>query len=109
MLIYGEKIVLRVLDRDNSFVELEKLGLDTDDLKLKSRSHPPSLADYFALFFTWDLHFSLFFSTFARILTKVRRKPLSVGFPHKGQTVETWRQPVSLKGQDRRNELNHPI
>ena len=29
----GEKIVLRVLDRDNSFVELEKLGLDDDDMK----------------------------------------------------------------------------
>ena len=29
----GEKIVLRVLDRDNSFVELEKLGLDEDDMK----------------------------------------------------------------------------
>ncbi len=30
----GEKIVLRVLDRDNSFVELEKLGLEADDMKL---------------------------------------------------------------------------
>ncbi|MBQ3693832.1 MAG: type II/IV secretion system protein, partial [Synergistaceae bacterium] len=29
----GEKVVLRVLDRDNSFVELEKLGLDEDDMK----------------------------------------------------------------------------
>ena len=29
----GEKIVLRVLDRDNSFVELEKLGLDDEGLE----------------------------------------------------------------------------
>ena len=29
----GEKVVLRVLDRDHSFVELEKLGLDVDDMK----------------------------------------------------------------------------
>ena len=30
----GEKIVLRILDRDNSFVKLEHLGLDDDDLQL---------------------------------------------------------------------------
>lgn len=29
----GEKIVLRILDQDNSFVELGKLGLDHDDLE----------------------------------------------------------------------------
>ena len=29
----GEKVVLRILDRDNSSVELEQLGLDEDDMK----------------------------------------------------------------------------
>ena len=29
----GEKVVLRILDRDNSFVELEQLGLEEDDMK----------------------------------------------------------------------------
>ena len=29
----GEKVVLRILDRDHSFVELEQLGLDFDDMK----------------------------------------------------------------------------
>ncbi len=29
----GEKVVLRILDRDNSFVELEHLGLEDDDMK----------------------------------------------------------------------------
>lgn len=29
----GEKMVMRILDRDNSFVELEKLGFDEDDLQ----------------------------------------------------------------------------
>ncbi len=29
----GEKVVLRILDRDHSFVDLEKLGLDTDDMQ----------------------------------------------------------------------------
>ncbi|MBQ3402083.1 MAG: Flp pilus assembly complex ATPase component TadA [Synergistaceae bacterium] len=29
----GEKIVLRILDRDNSFVELEHLGLEDDDME----------------------------------------------------------------------------
>ena len=28
----GEKVVLRILDRDNSFVELEQLGLEEDDM-----------------------------------------------------------------------------
>lgn len=28
----GEKIVMRILDRDNSFVELERLGFDDDDM-----------------------------------------------------------------------------
>ena len=28
----GEKIVMRILDRDNSFVELEQLGFDDDDM-----------------------------------------------------------------------------
>ena len=28
----GEKVVLRILDRDNSFVELEQLGLEDDDM-----------------------------------------------------------------------------
>ena len=30
----GEKVVLRILDRDNSFVELEQLGLEEDDMKI---------------------------------------------------------------------------
>ena len=30
----GEKVVLRILDRDNSFVELEQLGLEEDDMQL---------------------------------------------------------------------------
>ena len=29
----GEKIVMRILDRDNSFVELEQLGFEEDDMK----------------------------------------------------------------------------
>lgn len=29
----GEKIVMRILDRDNSFVELEQLGFDDDDME----------------------------------------------------------------------------
>ncbi len=29
----GEKVVLRILDRDHSFVELERLGLDDDDME----------------------------------------------------------------------------
>ena len=29
----GEKVVMRILDRDNSFVELEKLGFDDDDMQ----------------------------------------------------------------------------
>lgn len=28
----GEKVVMRILDRDNSFVELERLGFDDDDM-----------------------------------------------------------------------------
>ena len=29
----GEKVVMRILDRDNSFVELEKLGFEEDDMQ----------------------------------------------------------------------------
>ena len=33
----GEKVVLRILDRDNSFVELEQLGLEDDDMRYISQ------------------------------------------------------------------------